>query len=134
MADGPTAESLPRRIGRYDIAGLLATGGMAEIFLGKLIGPDEFERPVVIKRLFPHLARNTEFVEGFLDEARIIAGIHHENVVHVHELCRESDDLFLVMEYIEGESVGGIMRRLWTMNEALGFTLSAFIIAEVCAG
>ncbi|HVY46217.1 MAG TPA: serine/threonine-protein kinase, partial [Minicystis sp.] len=134
MTDRVNAASLPRRIGRYDVAGLLATGGMAEIFLGKLVGPNEFERPVVIKRILPHLARNAEFVEMFLNEARIVAGIRHANVVHVHELCRDGDDLFLVMEYVEGESVGGIMRRVWTRDETVGFAVSAYLIAEACAG
>ncbi len=134
MTEGLNSQSLPRRIGRYDVVGLLATGGMAEIFLGKLVGPNEFERPVVIKRILPHLARNAEFVEMFLNEARIVAGIRHANVVHVQELCREDDDLFLVMEYIEGESVGGVMRRVWTRDETVGFALAAHVIAEACAG
>ncbi|HEY4117053.1 MAG TPA: serine/threonine-protein kinase [Byssovorax sp.] len=134
MIEGLRGGSVPRRIGRYDVVGLLATGGMAEVFLGKLLGPSEFERPVVIKRLLPHLARSDEFVQMFLDEARIVAGIRHGNVVHVHELCRDGDELFLVMEYVEGESVGGIMRRVWTQGETVGFALAAHVIAEACAG
>lgn len=128
------AEATTSRIGRYEIVGLLATGGMAEIFLGKLIGPSGFERPVVVKRVLPHLSRVPSFVDMFVDEARIVAGIHHPNVVQVHELAHEDEALFLVMEYLEGESVGTLTRRLASRGETLDFALAAFVVAEACAG
>lgn len=125
---------LPESIGRYQIVGHLATGGMAEILLGKLLGPSGFERAVVIKRTLPHLAREQQFEQMFLDEARIVARIRHPNVVQVHELGREADELFLVMEYLDGETAWGLMRRLRSMGETLPWGLSAHIVAETCAG
>ncbi len=125
---------IPKSIGRYEVLGHLATGGMAEIFLARLSGPGAFERPIVLKRILPHLARNPSFVSMFLDEARIVSGIRHPQVVQVQELTYHDQDLFLVMEYIEGESLGGIMRRLSTRSETLSYTLGAYIIAEACAG
>ena len=122
------------RIGRYDIVGLLATGGMAEILLGRLVGPSGFERAIVVKRILPHLARVPAFVDMFVDEARIVAGIRHPNVVAVQELAHEGDELFLVMEYLEGESVGGVARRLVTRGESLPRSLAAFVVTEACAG
>ncbi|HEY8076759.1 MAG TPA: protein kinase, partial [Labilithrix sp.] len=92
---------------------------MAEILLGRVVGPSGFQRPVVIKRILPHLARQKGFVDMFLDEARIVAGIRHTNVVHVHELGHEGEDLFLVMEYLEGESTAALMRRLRMHDEKL---------------
>src|SRR5262245_7087053 len=89
-------------IGRYEIVGHLATGGMAEVLLARLRGPYGFERPVVVKRILPHLALNRRIVEMFLDEARIIAKLRHPNLIHVHELGCEGDELFLAMEYLEG--------------------------------
>jgi eukaryotic-like serine/threonine-protein kinase len=123
------------KIGRYDAVCQLATGGMAEILLARLRGPSGFQRPVAIKRILPHLARNKEFVTMFLDEARIIAGIRHPNVVHVHELAHEGDDeLFLVMEYMEGESVSVLIPRLRKNDEKLPYALVAYVVAEACAG
>jgi len=126
--------NVPRAIGRYEVLGHIDVGGMAEILLGRLSGPSGFERVVVIKRILPYLARTGRFVDMFLDEARIVAGIRHPNVVQVHELGREQDDLFLVMEYVEGESLGSLVRRLWTRDENLGYVLASHVIAEVCAG
>src|ERR1043165_1399616 len=88
---------------RYRIVGPLAAGGMAEILLAVLQGKHGFERPVVVKRILPHLARDKGFVEMFIDEARIIADLHHPNVVQVIELDHSGEELFLVLEYLEGE-------------------------------
>ena len=93
---------LPERIGRYEVVGRLAKGGMAEILLGRLTGPSGFERPVVVKRILPHLAHTSEFSTMFLDEARLVARIRHPNVVQVHELGEADGELFLVMEYLGG--------------------------------
>jgi serine/threonine-protein kinase len=107
---------------------------MAEILLARLAGPSGFMRPVVIKRILPHLARKKDFVDMFLDEARIVAGIRHPNVVQVTELGHEAGELFLAMEYLEGESTSGLMRRLQARGERLDLTLAAYIVAEACAG
>jgi serine/threonine-protein kinase len=130
-----TAEAnLPQRVGRYDVLGRLETGGMAEILLGQLRGPSGFEAPVVIKRILPHLARDPSFEKMFLDEARIAAGVRHPNVVHVHELGQENDDLFLVMEYLEGEPVMGILRRAASRGIRVDPMVCAHVIAETSAG
>ena len=134
MSEQTLKPTVPRHIGRYEIVGPLASGGMAEILLARLAGPSGFMRPVVIKRILPHLARKKDFVDMFLDEARIVAGIRHPNVVQVTELGHEEGELFLAMEYLEGESTSGLMRRLQTRGERLDLTLAAYIVAEACAG
>ena len=107
---------------------------MAEILLAKLFGPGGFEQAVVLKRILPHLARQESFASMFLDEANIVARIRHPNVVRVQELGQEGGELFLVMEYLEGESLHGVMRRLASRDERLDHALSAHVIAEACAG
>ena len=135
MPDGVEL-AVARSVGRYEILGELATGGMAEILLGRLSGPSGFERVVVIKRILPHLAREPAFVAMFLDEARTVARIHHPNVVQVHELGGDGAgrDLYLVMEYLEGESAAGLLRRLRVAGEMLDPWLAAHVIAESCRG
>jgi len=121
-------------VGRYEVVGRLAMGGMAEILLGRLRGPSGFERPVVIKRILPHLAEQGTFVDMFLDEARLAARIQHRNVVQVHELGREGNDLFLVMEYLEGENAAGLIRRSLVAGADLHPAICAYIVAEACSG
>ncbi|MCA9614257.1 MAG: protein kinase, partial [Myxococcales bacterium] len=96
-SEAAVSPSLPERFGRYEVASLLATGGMAEVYLAKLVGPERFERAVVVKRILPHLARDEAFRTMFLDEARLAAWIHHPNVVTVHELAQADGELYLVM-------------------------------------
>ena len=127
-------ESSAARIGRYEVLARLATGGMAEILLGRVHGPSGFERAVVIKRILPQYAELPSFVSMFLDEARIAARIHHPNVVQVHELGEEDGELFLVMEYLQGESSASLMRRMSALGKPIGAALCAHIIAEACAG
>src|SRR5262245_12370573 len=102
-----------KRIGRYEILDLLASGGMATVFVGRVLGVANFERLVALKVLHPHLARKQDFVLMFLDEARLAARVHHPNVVamlDVHEGVGE-DGYFLVMEYVEGDHLGALADR-----------------------
>ena len=131
---GAAESHATERVGRYEVAGRLATGGMAEILLGRLVGPSGFERPLVIKRILPHLAEQQSFVSMFLDEARLAAQIRHPNVVSVSELGQEGDDLYLVMEYLEGENAAGLIRRSMVTGKNTDFALCAYIVAEACAG
>ena len=122
------------RIGRYEVVGRLARGGMAEILLGRLTGPSGFERSVVIKRILPAYAEERQFVEMFLDEARIAARIHHPNVVQHQELGREGEQLYLVLEYLDGESLASVQRRARSRADALAYVEAGYIIASAAAG
>jgi serine/threonine-protein kinase len=131
MGDGVvSAAKVPPRIGRHVVLGYLADGGMAEIFLGK----EADGRPVVIKRILPHLARQQNFVSMFIDEARIGSQVKHPNVVEIYELGQVGTDLFMVMEYLAGESVSGLLRRMELRKDRVPVELGAFVIAEACAG
>jgi serine/threonine-protein kinase len=70
----------------------------------------------------------------FVDEARTVAKIRHPNVVQTQELGQEGDEVFLVMEYVEGENLSGLLKRLTLRSEELDVGLAAHIVAEACAG
>ncbi|HWE29139.1 MAG TPA: protein kinase, partial [Polyangia bacterium] len=92
------------RFGKYDLLALLATGGMAEIWLARVSGMAGFEKLVVIKRLLDKLAIDPEYVEMFLDEARINARLTHSNIVQVLELGQVEGKYFMAMEFVPGLS------------------------------
>jgi serine/threonine-protein kinase len=125
---------VPQRIGRYEVLGQLATGGMAEILLARLSGPAAFARAVVIKRMLRQHAQKSSFVTMFLDEARTIAKIRHPNVVQVQELGEDAGEVFLVLEYVAGENLSSVLRRSVAVGERLEPLLVAHVIAEACAG
>src|SRR5688572_20380758 len=87
-----------KKLDRFELVAELASGGMATVYLARLSGVGGFQRFVAIKRLHPHLARDNEFIEMFLDEARLAARIHHPNVVPILEIGMSPDGYYLVME------------------------------------
>src|SRR5580692_12672929 len=99
----------PRIIGRYALYGKIASGGMATVHLGRLLGPVGFARTVAIKRMHPQFSEDPEFVSMFLDEARLAARIRHPHVIGTLDVVALSGELFLVMEYVHGESLFRLM-------------------------
>jgi serine/threonine-protein kinase len=108
MGDGET-ESTHRIVGRYALHGVIASGGMANVHLGRLLGLAGFSRIVAIKRLHEHYARDPEFVSMLIDEARLAARIRHPNVVAMLDVVALEGELFLVMEYVHGESLSKLI-------------------------
>lgn len=99
-------------VGRYVVHDALASGGMASVHIGRLMGPVGFSRTVAIKILHPQYANDPEFVAMFVDEARLAARIRHPSVVATLDVVATGKDLFLVMEYVPGETFA----RLWHMS------------------
>ena len=85
--------------------GAIGAGGMATVHIGRRVGAGGFARLVAIKRLHPHLAAKREVVHAFLDEARIAARVTHPNVVSIHDVVLDGDEVLLVMEYVPGRSL-----------------------------
>jgi serine/threonine protein kinase len=104
--------SVGQTIGKYEVLQRLAAGGMAEIFLARMVGVLGFDKLVVIKRILPHLASRNDFIQMFLDEARIGTTLNHANIVQTHEVGVHGKSYFMVMEYLAGEDVRGIVRKI----------------------
>lgn len=98
-------------VDRYELVGEIASGGMATVYLARLTGVGGFQRLYAVKRLHPHLQSEDEFVEMFIDEARLAAGIHHPNVVPILEVGASQSSHYLVMEYIEGDTLARLLAR-----------------------
>src|SRR4051812_42015962 len=128
MADNP--DPVPRSIGRYVLYGEIASGGMATVHYGRLVGPAGFSRAVAIKRLHPQLARDPEFVAMFIDEARLAARISHPNVVPTLDVVAVDAELFLVMEYVRGAPLSRLVRAA----RDRGGRMPAAIVASVAIG
>ena len=105
-----TAAQGPRVVGRYALFDEIASGGMASVHVGRLVGPVGFSRTVAIKRLHPQFAKDPEFVTMFLDEARLAARIRHPNVVPTLDVVASQGELFLVMEFVLGASFARLLQ------------------------
>ncbi len=135
MVELAAAESsVPRILGRYAIYDVIAAGGMATVHYGRLLGPVGFARTVAIKRLHPQLAQDPEFVTMFLDEARIAARIRHPNVVATLDVVATSNEIFLVMDYVHGESLARILHQLIKLYGTVPLPIALRIATDVLQG
>jgi serine/threonine-protein kinase len=124
-----------RRLGRYEVLTQLASGGMATVYVARAQGVAGFERLVAIKVLHPHLAHDEDFISMFLDEARLAARIRHPNVVGTLDISdTDGDGYFLVMEYVEGDHFGGLLRSAAKGGERLPTAVVARIVMDALSG
>jgi len=107
---------------------------MAEVFIAIAQGSEGFERPVVVKRLLPHLAALPRFRQMFVDEARIMLSLQHGNIVQILDMGRLDGVPFLALEYVDGRDLRTVLERVRQHGMALPRELMAFVAAEVCRG
>jgi serine/threonine-protein kinase len=123
--------AIPTRVlGRYALHGEVASGGMATVHYGRLLGGAGFSKVVAIKRLHPQFAKDPEFSTMFLDEARLTARVRHPNVVATLDVVASEGELFLVMEYVHGDSLS----RLLAAVQQAGENIPPPIVAAILAG
>ena len=123
-----------RRVGRYLICAELASGGMATVHLGRLLGPAGFSKIVAIKRLHSQFATDPEFLSMFIDEARLASVISHPNVVSALDVVVEGAELLLVMEYVQGETLAQLIRLARKQNASPPLGIIQRILCDALDG
>ncbi|HSQ66020.1 MAG TPA: protein kinase, partial [Polyangiaceae bacterium] len=103
---------LAKTLGKYRPIAELGRGGMAVVYLAASQGPRGFSKLVVVKELKDDFTQDPEFGTMFVDEARLAARLNHPNIVQTYEVEEEDKQLFLVMEYLEGQSMSAVRSRL----------------------
>jgi eukaryotic-like serine/threonine-protein kinase len=115
MSQGATKERLrpfkPQRFGRYTLLMPLSTGGMGEIFLARLEGAQGFEKLCVIKKILPHLAQDKDFVDRFVNEARILVKLSHGNIAQVLDMGLHDGAAYIALEFIDGKDLRRVVAR-----------------------
>jgi len=125
---------MTQQFGKYLLLKRLAVGGMAEIWLAKQLGVQGFEKLVVVKRILEQFASEKEFVQMFLDEARLAATLNHPNVVQIYDLGQEAISFYIAMEFIAGHDLLGILRKCKHAGQPLPPEIAARIVAGACEG
>jgi serine/threonine-protein kinase len=119
-------------LGRYRLIKSLGVGGMAEAFKATCSGPGGFERTVVVKRILPANCEDPEFMRMFTAEARILGMLHHPNVVQVYDFGEADGTLFLVLEFVDGPSLGRLLRVLRSAGRPVPVAIAAHFAREIC--
>lgn len=120
------------RIGRYRLIKRIATGGMAEIHLAKLLGEAGFEKEIVIKRILPQWTADDEFIRMLIDEAKIAVQLSHPNIVGVYELARDGEIYYIAMEYLHGVDLRRLMQK--AAGKGIPWEVALTVIADVLEG
>ncbi|HEX6202058.1 MAG TPA: serine/threonine-protein kinase, partial [Thermoanaerobaculia bacterium] len=126
----PTAASFPaqptgRRFGHYTLLDRIAVGGMAEVWKARMSGVEGFQKTVAIKRILPHMNDDADFVDMFIDEAKLAAQLNHPNITHIYDLGKIGDDYYIAMEFVDGRNLRAILNesRRKALPLPVGFAL-----------
>jgi len=118
-------------VGGYDILGLVARGGMAEIYKAKKKGVKGFEKIIAIKKILAGYGKDDKYIEMFVDEAKISAELSHPNIVPIYDLGKKDDYYFIAMEYVTGKDLRLILRKLEILDKQLPEEISIYTIMKV---
>src|SRR6188474_409014 len=125
---------LPTTFGKYYLTEKLATGGMAEIYLAKIVGPGGFEKQLVIKQIHPNLTGQRHFVDLFVAEAKTLVTLAHGNIVPVYELGVVDDTYFIAMEYIDGPTLYRLTEIMAHREARMEPAVAAWLTARILDG
>ena len=125
---------LPTTFGKYFLTEKIATGGMAQIYLAKLIGPGGFEKQLIIKQIQSELSGRRQFVDMFVREAKTLVSLTHGNIVPIYELGVVDDTYFIAMEYIDGPTLEQLLEAHRRRKQRLSPAVACFICAEFIKG
>src|SRR5690606_27980011 len=117
------------RLGRYTVVRRIGSGGMAELYLARLDGPEGFVKPVALKLMHPHLSDDAHFAQMFLKEPRIAAALEHPAIVPVLAVGGFGAEYFMALEYVHGRDLRQLLSELKGTLMPLGAALR--VVLEV---
>jgi serine/threonine protein kinase len=119
---------------RYELLCPIADGGMASVWVARLQGKHGFEKLFAIKTILPQHMADARFQQMFLDEARVASRVEHVNVAQILDLGEQHDILYIVMEWVDGESLSRLYRSAKKKNVAIPQGVLLRILADACGG
>ncbi len=121
------------KFGQYVLLEKIATGGMAEVWKARMRGVEGFQKIVAIKKILPHLSDNQDFIEMFIDEAKLAAQLNHNNIIHIYDLGKIQSSYYIAMEYIDGYDLKTILRRGEERGQPMQVELALFIASKIAS-
>jgi eukaryotic-like serine/threonine-protein kinase len=119
---------------RYRVIERIAAGGMAEVFRAESAGLEGFKKKVAIKRVLPHLTEKAQFINMFLDEARLSAHLGHSNCVQVFDIGKGDSAYFIVMEYVDGADLKAIIEYQRANSQLFPVEEACLVSVRICEG
>ena len=130
----PPGGGAPQNYGPYLLLEKIGSGGMAEVFRAIRKGPEGFVRLFALKRIIPRHAESREFVQMFINEARLSALLNHPNLVQVYDFGEVEGSYYLAMEFLKGRTVLSVMRSLHARRMPFPAPAIGYIGRQVALG
>ncbi len=121
------------RFGQYVLLEKIATGGMAEVWKARMRGVEGFQKIVAIKKILPHLSDNRDFIDMFIDEAKLAAQLTHNNIIHIYDLGKIQSSYYIAMEYVDGWDLKTILKKAQDRDQPLTVDLALFITSKIAS-
>ena len=125
---------LPIPFGKYTLLERINVGGMAEVFRAKAYGVEGFERFLAVKRILPSIAADDEFIEMFIDEAKIAVQLSHANIAQIFDLGKVEDSYFIALEHVHGKDLRAIFDACRAAGELMPIPQACFVVMKICEG
>lgn len=119
--------------GQYRLLERIGVGGMAEVWKARMTGLEGFQKTVAIKKILPHLTDSPDFVEMFIDEAKLAAELNHANIIHIYDLGKIDQDYYIAMEYVEGENLRGILDAAREADRRVPLAIALYVTSHLAS-
>lgn len=120
------------KFGRYTLLGLVACGGMGEIYQARYDGVAGFAKTCIIKKIRREYARDKSFVDRFLDEGRLLVSLTHSNIVQIFDMGVVDGEYYLAMEYVDGADLRMLLRHI--APQCVPLSIAIGVCIEVLRG
>src|SRR4051812_172823 len=107
---------------------------MAEVYRAKMLGVEGFEKQLAIKRILPAISSDKDFINMFIDEAKISVQLNHANIAQTFELGRINDTYFIALEYVPGRDLRAVFERMRRRGEVVPPELACYAVSRFCEG
>jgi serine/threonine protein kinase len=124
----------PKRFGKYLLLDQIAVGGMAELHRAMITGVQGFEKLIAVKKILPHLTIEEELVDSFIDEAKLAALLHHQNIVQIYDFGSVEKSYFIAMEYLFGKDLRNVMDKAKQDGSPLSLEYALYVVSRVASG
>ena len=126
------AERVIEYAGTFRLVRKVAVGGMATVYEAEQLGPAGFAKRIALKVIHPQYAKQKEWLQLFIDEAKLSANLMHGNIVQIYQLGEVAGEYFIAMEFIQGPTLRSVIDRHWELGQRIPLPLAAYVASRVC--
>jgi serine/threonine protein kinase len=123
-----------RALGRYELVELLGQGGMGEVYLAKISGAAGFEKPCIVKTILPSLLTDSQFLDRFHHEAKVLVHLVHSNIAQVYDMGEADGTYFMALEYVAGVDLAHLEDQARASGKQLPLPVALFIAQKMVEG